>query len=247
MARIFCAADSRGCARHQGFTSLRTFSFADYRNPERLGFGLLRVLNEEVLPPGKGIPLHAHENTEIISIPLSGVLLHRDSRGSSHVIAPGDVHLLSAGLGVTHWEFNHSASEPAHYLQVWITPKSSSTPTRYGQGALDAGNAAGRFNLAAAPAGCGGVVAINQDAYVSLARLQPAAALEYTKYRTGHGLYVFLIEGRVKVGSDELARGDGLGLTDGGLVELLALEKSALLCVEVPMANQNGSTGQEPI
>lgn len=247
MARVFCAADSRGRASHEGFASLRTFSFADYCNPERMGFGLLRVLNEEILPPGKGIPLHAHENTEILSIPLSGTLLHRDSRGSSHVIAPGDVHILSAGLGVTHWEFNHSATEPVHYLQAWITPASSSTPTRYGQGALDAASMVGRFSLAAAPAGRGGAVEINQDAYVSLARLEPATALEYTKHRAGHGLYVFLIEGRVKVGPDELGRGDGLGLTDGGLPEFLALETSTLLCLEVPMHDQNRSVGQEPI
>jgi hypothetical protein len=239
MARIFDAADSRGCARHASLTSRRTFSFADYHNPQRMGFGVLRVLNEEILAPGQGVPLHPHENMEIISIPLSGMLRHQDSRGSSHVIAPGEIHILSAGRGVTHWEYNHCAHEPAHYLQIWIKPGSRGTPTHYGHGTIDATNMASGLFLAAAPAGCNGVVEINQDAYVSLARLEPGTALTYEKHRSANGLYLFLIAGRLQAGTQTLARGDGLGLTETPLPAFLALENSTLLCIEVPMHEQD--------
>ena len=199
----------------------------------KLAFGQLWALNAETLAPGTGIPLHAHENMEIISIPLSGTLRHRDSRGATHVIAPGEVHALSAGLGVTHWEYNHSPSEPAHFLQAWIRPKLRMTPARYAQGSID--DCDGSFCLIAAPAGYDGVVEINQDAFVSLARLPRDTAPHYRKYDKTNGLHVFVIDGRLRIGAKELADGTGLCLIGHESPVLQALAPSRVLCIEVPL------------
>ncbi|HTR01303.1 MAG TPA: pirin family protein [Candidatus Acidoferrum sp.] len=226
---------TRGCTSHDGFTSWRTFSFADYVNPQRTGFGLLRVFNEETLAPGKRVPLHAHENMEIVSIPLSGTLHHRDSRGHDHIIGPGDIHVLSAGLGVTHWEANNSAHEPAHYLQAWIHPLTSGGVPRYRQGHMKLADSANRWVLAASPACAGGVVEVNQQAWVSLASIAADTALPYSKCWHENGLYVFVIEGRLRIGDDELVRGDGLGLMPAGSLALQALQPATVLCIEVPL------------
>lgn len=198
-------------------------------------FGALRVLNEEWLAPGRNVPLHAHENMEVLTLALSGVLRHEDSRGASQVIAPGEIHLLSAGLGMTHREFNHSAEIPAHYLQAWITPKSTRTPTRYGHGVVSIANISGRFVLAAGPPGSGSVVEINQDAYVSLIRLHADAAATYKKYAQGNGLYLFLLEGRLQTGDELLTQGEGRAVTAMQVPACTALASSTLLCIEVPL------------
>lgn len=235
MGGIFTASAARGYARYATLTSHRSFSFGDYHDPQRMGFGALRVLNEEILAPGASVPLHSHENMEILSLPLSGTLRHQDSRETRHVIAPGEVHLLSAGLGVTHWEFNHSASVPAHYLQLWIQPRAHRTPTTYGHGRIDASHMARGVHLVAAPAGGNGVVELNQDAWVSLATLAPTMSLAFQKHRDANGLYLFLIEGRMQVGEVLLARGDGFGLTETLLPQFTAMDASTVLCIEVPL------------
>ncbi len=199
----------------------------------RLCFGELWALNAETLAPGEGIPLHAHEHMEIVSIPLSGTLRHRDSRGATHVIAPGDVHLLSAGLGVTHWECNASANEPARYVQAWIRPRSRMTPTHYAQGTLE--DRESGFRLLAAPAGYDSVVEIDQDAFMSLTRLARDTALQYSKYGSANGLYVFVIDGRLDIGGGALACGSGLGLTGPERLVLRALAPSVVLTIEVPL------------
>ena len=199
----------------------------------KLGFGQLWAFIATTLPPGKGIPLHAHENMEIISIPLSGTLRHRDSRGATHIIAPGDIHVLSAGLGVTHWEYNLSENIPAHYLQAWIQPKMRMTPTRYSQGTI--GDCDRRFCLIAAPAGFDSVVEINQDAFVSLARIERGTEMQYSKYRNANGLHVFVINGRLNIDRKELADGSGLSLVGQESPVLKVLAPSRVLCIEVPL------------
>ncbi len=199
----------------------------------KLGFGQLWAFVAATLPPGKSIPLHAHENMEIISIPLSGTLRHRDSRGATHIIAPGDIHVLSAGLGVTHREYNHSANKPAHYLQAWIQPKMRMAPTRYSQGTI--GDCDRGFCLIAAPAGRGSVVEINQDAFVSLARLDRGTEMRYSKYGDANGLHVFVIDGRLNIRRKELAEGSELSLIGHESPVLKALAPSRVLCIEVPL------------
>ncbi len=235
MAGAFDAAGSRHRIVHDDGTSYRSFSFGNYQDPQRLGFGALRVLNEEWLAPGRGIPLHSHENMEILTIALNGALRHEDSRGASQVIAPGEIHLLSAGLGVTHREFNHSMNVPAHYVQAWITPRSQCTPTRYGHGVVPFAQIRGRFLLAAGPSGSGSVVEMNQDAYVSLLALDPQASATYRSYMQDSGLYLFLLEGLLRAADTALAQGDGLAMKAAQTVECGALESATLLCLEVPL------------
>ncbi|HEY8521048.1 MAG TPA: pirin family protein, partial [Gammaproteobacteria bacterium] len=199
-----------------------------------MGFGCLHVLNEEWLAPGKGTPLHAHENMEIISIPISGTLRHRDSRGISHVIPSGHVHVLSAGLGVTHWEHNHDDHESAHYVQVWIRPRSFGTPTAYAQGAIDHAAALNGFFLAAAPPPVRAPLPIDQDAYVSTATIESGRTVTYRKYRTDNGLYVFVIDGQVTAFFHELTAGDGLGVLEFDEMDIGARQSSRILCIEVP-------------
>jgi redox-sensitive bicupin YhaK (pirin superfamily) len=200
-----------------------------------MGFGALCALNEEWIAPGKGVPLHAHENMEIISIPLAGSLRHEDSRGASHVIAPGSIHLLSAGRGVTHWEYNQLGVDAAHYLQLWIRPKICGTPTRYELGMLDNVDCTGCFGLLAAPHGHGGLVALNQQAWVSLAILEPDASLAYARHMQGTGVYVFVIDGHVQTGARPLMHCDALAVTDDDTITFLAQARSSLLCIEVPL------------
>jgi quercetin 2,3-dioxygenase len=234
MGTTFHAAAARGCARHETLTSQRSFSFADYQHPQRMGFGALRVLNEEWLAPGNSVPLHAHENMEIISIPLAGSLRHEDSRGASHVIAPGSIHLLSAGRGITHWEHNQLGDEAAHYLQIWIRPQTQGTPTRYEVGTFENLNSEGCFGLIAAPHGHAGLVTLNQHAWLSLALLQPHSSLAYARYLHSNGVYVFLIDGHVQTDSAQLMRGDALAVTGDATIAFVAQARSTLLCIEVP-------------
>jgi quercetin 2,3-dioxygenase len=198
-------------------------------------FGALRVLNAEWLAPGGSIPLHSHENMEVLTLVQSGAVRHEDSRGQSQVIAPGEIHLLSAGIGMTHREFNHSLEIPAHYLQAWITPKSTRTPTRYGHAVVSTANISGRFFLAAGPPGSGSAVEINQDAYVSLIRLERDVSATYTKYAQGNALYFLLLEGRLQAGSELLEQGKGFAATSTPAPACTALDVSTLLCIEVPL------------
>jgi len=234
MDELFTAASARGHVRHGTLTSHRSFSFGTFHDPARMGFGALRAVNEEVLAPGAGVPLHAHENIEIVSLPLSGSLRHQDSRGASHVIAPGEVHLLSAGRGITHWEYNHSAREAAHYLQLWIHPRAPFTPARYAQGRIDAAQTQNRFACIAAP--MNGIVQLDQDAWISLARCEGGVALHYAKRVARNGLYFFMIEGGMQAGGYRLERGDALALLHS-VPELRAFAPTTLLAIEVPLAD----------
>jgi len=133
MKNILHKADSRGMADHGWLVSRHTFSFADYHNPERVRFGLLRVINDDIVKPDMGFGTHPHENMEIISVPLSGSLRHQDSMGNKHVIKAGEIQVMSAGTGVTHSEYNNSTQEDVNFLQIWVLPKEKNITPRYGQ------------------------------------------------------------------------------------------------------------------
>ena len=133
MTKVVHRADSRGVADHGWLHSRRSFSFADYHDPERMSFGKLRVINDDVLKGGGGFSTHPHDNMEIVSLPLVGALHHRDSLGNTHVIRAGEVQIMSAGTGLTHSEYNESASEPVNFLQIWVLPKQLGVEPRYDQ------------------------------------------------------------------------------------------------------------------
>ena len=235
MNKIYHQADSRGRADHGWLLSKHTFSFANYYNPERMGFGLLRVLNDDIVQPGKGFGRHPHENMEIVSIPLLGALRHQDSMGHEDVIRGGEVQVMSAGSGITHSEFNASNDEEVHFLQIWVQPKKRNITPRYNQLGFAASERQNRWQTVVAPDDTPGALGINQDAWFSLANLDAGAELSYQLKRHGNGLYLFVLEGEVTIDDQNLERRDGLGITGTEMISLAAEGQAELLLIDVPM------------
>src|SRR4051794_27895680 len=202
----------RGHARHGWLDSFHSFSFADYHDPRHMGFGPLRVINEDRVQPGKGFGAHSHRDMEIISYVLEGGLAHRDSMGNGSVIKPGDVQRMSAGTGVTHSEFNASDQEPVHFLQIWIEPDRRGMAPSYEEKRFDADSKRGRLRLIASPDAAEGSVTIHQDArvYAGLFDGAESAALELAP---GRRAYVHVIGGDIEANGHPLAAGDALKIS----------------------------------
>jgi redox-sensitive bicupin YhaK (pirin superfamily) len=230
-------ADSRGLADHGWLFSRHTFSFADYYAPQRMNFGLLRVLNDDIVKPSMGFPTHPHENMEIVSIPLSGSLRHQDSMGNKHVITSGEVQVMSAGTGLTHSEYNNSDKDDVIFLQIWVYPKEKNIAPRYGQKLFNTADRLNRFQTLVSPEKSSESIWINQEAYFSMAGVDAATTISYQNNKAENGLYFFIIEGQVEINSQKLKSRDGFGLTQGGNVKITALSKAQLLCIEVPLNN----------
>ena len=235
MARFLDTSESRGTADQGWLYSRHTFSFASYHNPKRMGFGLLRVINDDIVDPSMGFGTHPHENMEIISIPLSGSLKHEDSMGNQHIISAGEVQVMSAGTGITHSEYNNSKSNEVNFLQIWVIPKITGIPPRYGQRKIDTENISNTFNPIVAPLGTNDIVNINQDAYFSIANIDTDTTIEYKKINKNSGVYFFLITGSINIGETSLSKRDGVGITEEDDIKIHASKKSRLLCMEVPM------------
>ena len=237
MKPIYHENQSRGLADHGWLKSRHTFSFANYYNPERMNFGILRVLNDDIVTPSMGFGTHPHENMEIISIPLSGSLRHQDSMGNKHIISTGEVQIMSAGSGITHSEYNNSSSEDVNFLQIWVLPKERDITPRYDQKVFDEGNRKNRFQLLVAPENSEETVLINQDAWFSLADIEAEKQVAYEKNDKKNGVYFFVIEGNVKIEGHDIKRRDGLGLIDGETYPISAQTKTQLLAIEVPLVD----------
>ena len=237
MKSIYHQNESRGLADHGWLKSRHTFSFAGYYNPERMNFGLLRVLNDDIVKPSMGFGTHPHENMEIISIPLSGSLLHQDSMGNTHVISAGEVQIMSAGSGITHSEYNNSSSEDVNFLQIWVLPKERDINPRYDQKIFDAADRKNMFQLLAAPEKSEETVLINQDAWFSLADIEAEQEVTYKKNNIKNGVYFFVIEGNAKIGGRDVKKRDGLGVIDGLTYPVFAQTKTQLLAIEVPLVD----------
>ena len=238
MSKVVHQADSRGLADHGWLLSRHTFSFADYYAADRVGFGLLRVINDDIVKPAMGFPTHPHENMEIVSIPLSGSLRHQDSMGNQHVITTGEVQIMSAGSGLTHSEYNNSDQEEVNFLQIWIYPKEKNIAPRYGQKRFNKADPLNRFQTLVSPdKDSVDEIWINQDAYFSMIEMDAGASVSYRKHLAANGLYFFAIEGQVVIDSTRLERRSGLGLTGGERVQIEAYSASHLLLIEVPMSN----------
>lgn len=233
--KVFHPNATRGLADHGWLVSHHTFSFADYYDPQRMNFGLLRVLNDDSVAPGMGFSTHPHDNMEIISIPLSGTLQHADSMGNAGVVETGEVQLMSAGSGLTHSEYNASQSEELNFLQIWILPKERNIAPRYGQRRFAPAARHNRFQTLVAPESSAQTIRINQDAWLSLADLSAGATVDYQKHRPEDGIYCFVIEGDVTIDGEPLVRRDGLGLTEGRSVQVATQNGAQLLCIEVPL------------
>lgn len=235
MEKIVHRADSRGVADHGWLRSYHTFSFAGYQNPERMHFGKLRVLNDDTVDPGQGFGTHAHDNMEIISIPLQGALVHEDSMGNIHEIKAGEVQVMSAGTGIRHSEFNRSDTESVNFLQIWILPKQRNIAPHYEQKLFDTAQRNGQFQALVSPDRQEGSLWINQDAYVSMADFAVASKGIYSVKKQGNGLYLFLIRGQVMIEGELLAERDALGLSNLSTIEMDAQDNSQILCIEVPL------------
>jgi redox-sensitive bicupin YhaK (pirin superfamily) len=202
-------SNERGRAQHGWLDSFHSFSFADYHDPAHMGYGPLRVINEDRVQPGQGFGTHGHRDMEIISYVLEGGLAHRDSMGNGSVIRPGDVQRMSAGTGVRHSEYNASDKEPVHFLQIWIEPAVRNAPPSYEEKHFDAASKRGNLRLIASPDGRDGSVTIRQDANLYAALVDGPEVIEFAQ-RPGRRTYVHVIRGAATVSGQPLGAGDAL-------------------------------------
>lgn len=235
MKSILHRADSRGYADHGWLKSYHTFSFANYHNPQRVRFGLLRVLNDDVVQLGEGFGTHPHDNMEIVSIPLKGALAHKDSTGSEHIINTGDVQIMSAGSGLYHSEYNASQKDEVNFLQIWVFPKERDIAPRYDQKTFSENDRKNNFQVVVSPEKSNSSLWINQDAYFSLGNFEKATEALYSVKQNGNGIYIFVISGSVAVNGEHLGKRDAIALADTESVSIHAEENTELLVIEVPM------------
>ncbi len=229
-------ADTRGLANHGWLNSRHTFSFANYHNPERMHFGVLRVLNDDQVAAGKGFGTHPHDNMEIISIPLEGDLEHKDSMGNVAVIKNGDVQILSAGTGITHSEYNKNSDKQVKFLQIWVFPNKRNVTPRYDQIALKPEDRKNKLQQIISPNPDHAGVWIHQDAWFHLGQFDKEETTEYTIKKTGNGVYAFVLSGDVTINGQTLNARDGLGIWDTDKLSIKADSNTELLLMDVPMA-----------
>ncbi len=237
MKTIVHKSESRGAADFGWLKSRHTFSFANYYNPERIHFGMLRVLNDDHVAPGAGFDAHPHRDMEIVSIPLAGALEHKDSMGTGSIIRPDEVQIMSAGTGIVHSEYNASSEEEVNFLQIWVLPKRAGIPPRYEQKQYAPEDRKNRFVTVVSPEENSGGVWINQDAYFSLGDFDAGTSTEYTLKNAGHGAYVFVIhsDGEVLIAGESAGKRDAVGVYDTERFTIEAKAASRLLVIEVPM------------
>jgi quercetin 2,3-dioxygenase len=228
-------ANSRGNANHGWLDSKHTFSFANYYNPERMNFGVLRVLNDDTVAPGMGFNTHPHDNMEIISIPLEGDLEHKDSMGNVAVIKNGDVQVMSAGTGIKHSEFNKNKDLPVKFLQIWVYPDKHNVEPRYDQITLNQIDRKNRFQQILSPSSKDQGVWIHQQAWFHLSDMDAGKKLSYTLNKQGNGVYVFVLKGRIEIEGITLEDRDGFGIWDINQIDIEANADTSLLLMEVPM------------
>jgi redox-sensitive bicupin YhaK (pirin superfamily) len=226
-------SEDRGHANHGWLDSFHSFSFADYHDPAHMGFGPLRVINEDRVQPGMGFGTHGHRDMEIISYVLDGALAHKDSLGNGSVIRPGDVQRMSAGTGVRHSEFNPSDREGVHFLQIWIEPAQRGIDPGYEEKRFDAASKRGRLRLVASPDGREGSVTIHQDACVFAALLDGAEAATHL-LAPGRRGYVHVARGEVTANGKPLAAGDALKLAGEPEIRLEAGRNAEVIVFDLP-------------
>jgi len=235
MKTILHKASDRGLADHGWLKTKFYFSFADYHNPEKVHFGLLRVLNDDIVAGGGGFPMHPHDNMEIVTIPFTGALQHKDSTGGNGIIKSGDVQIMSAGTGVRHSEFNASPIEAVNLFQIWVFPKKRNITPRYDQRNFSINDRINKWQFVVSPNEVDNGLWINQDARFALTKLEAGKELTYTNAFKGNGVYLVVINGSAKVGDIQLSKRDALGIYDTNSFTVTANEDTELLAVEIPM------------
>ncbi|MBO3116844.1 pirin family protein [Winogradskyella sp. DF17] len=238
MKTIFHKADTRGYANHGWLKSHHTFSFAGYQNPERMNFGMLRVLNDDIVQPKMGFGTHPHQNMEIISIPLKGALSHKDSMGNKRAIEVGEVQVMSAGTGLTHSEFNDSKTEEVNFLQLWIIPEEMSVKPNYEQRQFPVEERKNQLQTVVAPKNKleGDALPISQQAYIFRTDLDAGKSVKQDLKSLGNGVYIFVVDGKIEINGNILESRDAVGVSEAEFIEINAKEASEIICIEVPMA-----------
>lgn len=228
-------SETRGDADHGWLHSRHTFSFADYYDPDRVHFGMLRVLNDDTVKAGMGFGTHPHDNMEIVSIPLEGDLEHKDSMGNVSVIRHGDVQVMSAGTGITHSEYNKNKDRPVKFLQIWVIPNVRNVKPRYGQITLDVTDRHNKLQQILSPNPEDAGVWIYQKAWFHLGHFDKGFGMDYNIKLKGNGVYAFILNGDVTINGQELKSRDGYGIWDTDKISIKANYESELLLMEVPM------------
>ena len=233
---IIHTAESRGIANHGWLKSRHTFSFADYYDPKRMNFGVLRVINDDYVEAGRGFGTHPHKDMEIISVPLEGDLAHKDSEGNSGIIRHGEVQIMSAGTGIYHSEMNASQNNPVKFLQIWVLPKKLGVKPRYEQKLFPLAERKNKIATVVSPDGRNGSVTINQDAFFSFVNLDSGKVVSYERQHEGNGVYLFVTSGEIIIDGKKFKMRDGIGIPDFKKVEIQAINDAEVLLMEVPMS-----------
>ena len=236
MKTTYHAADSRGDANHGWLKSRHTFSFANYYNPERMGFGVLRVINDDFVIGGHGFGKHSHRDMEIISIPLSGKLTHGDSIGNEGIIETGEIQVMSAGTGITHSEMNGSEEEAVRFLQIWIIPNKMNVTPRYQQVDMNALMQPNEFSQVLSPNADDAGVWIHQNAWFSMGDFDKGVTQTYSLNNPSNGVYIFVISGQVIIEGNTLSTRDGLGIWDTNHFTMRVEFAARVLVMEVPLS-----------
>ena len=232
---ILHKASSRGHADHGWLNAYHSFSFASWYNPERIQFGMLRVLNDDTVAAGMGFGTHPHDNMEIITIPLEGDLAHKDSMGNSSTIKTGDVQVMSAGTGIQHSEFNPNADLQTKLFQIWLFPKYRNVEPRYQQITLDVAQQKNNFAQILSPNPDDEGVWIHQDAWFYLSDFEANFSKTLTLQKEGNGFYIMTIEGEILVNGEILEKRDAIGIWETNEIEIKANSDSRFLIMEIPM------------
>lgn len=234
--QIIHRADTRGVADHGWLKSYHTFSFAGYHNPERVHFGVLRVLNDDYVKGGMGFGTHPHDNMEIISIPLEGDLEHKDSMGNTTVIRKGDIQVMSAGTGIYHSEYNKNKDEAVKFLQIWIFPNKRNVQPRYDQLTMELNDRHNKLQQVLSPDPNDAGVWIHQDAWFHVGHFDKGIAEKYGIKRSGNGVYAFVLKGSFMINGETLNTRDAIGIWDAASIEIASIEDgSEILLMDIPM------------
>ena len=235
MKKTFHPSAARGEADHGWLHAKHSFSFAQFFNPERIQFGALRVLNDDVIAPGMGFGTHPHNNMEIITIPLEGALEHKDSMDNIGVVAVDEIQVMSAGTGVSHSEYNKNKDQPLNLLQLWVLPNKQNVAPRYDQKNIKSLKKTNALYPVITPNHDADGMWIHQDAWFHLGDFNQKTTVPYSLHKQGNGVYVFMIEGRASIEGESLEKRDALGVWETEGFSITAEKNSRILLVEVPM------------
>jgi hypothetical protein len=236
MKIIVHPSNERGSANHGWLRAKHSFSFSSWYDPNKVQFGALRVLNDDVIAPNMGFGTHPHDNMEIITIPLSGSISHQDSMGNGSVVHTGEIQVMSAGSGVQHSEYNPDPSAELSLFQIWILPNKRNVEPRYDQLPYDLSEEKNQFVQVVGPNPSDKGTWIHQNAWIHLAEINTKTSLTYQMKQSGNGVYIMIIEGSAEIGSEFLNKRDAIGVWDTDSIEIKTNSSSKLIAIEVPMS-----------